>query len=73
MNRTRGTVFFNRIEHSFTSNMAAIQTGGMTPDKPWTSSYEITIWVMLAFMVAASVAATLLPMHPKYDDSVMAH
>ena len=68
-----GTVFFNRIEHSFTSNMAAIQTGGMTPDKPWTSSYEITIWVMLAFMVAASVAATLLPMHPKYDDSVMAH
>lgn len=68
-----GTVFFNRIEHAFTANGAAIQTGAMTPDKPWTSSYEVAIWVMVAFMLAASVAASFLPMHPTYDDSVMAH
>ncbi|HWK81120.1 MAG TPA: DHA2 family efflux MFS transporter permease subunit [Thermomicrobiales bacterium] len=68
-----GTVFFNRIEHYFTTNGAAIQTGAMTPDKPWTSSYEITIWVMVAFMIAAAAAASFLPMHPKYDDAAMTH
>lgn len=68
-----GTIFFNRIEHYFTKNIAAIQTGTMTPDKPWTSSYEVTIWVMVVFMVAASLAASLLPAHPTYDDSVMNH
>ncbi|MGC4192278.1 MAG: MFS transporter [Thermomicrobiales bacterium] len=68
-----GTVFFNRIEHYFTANGAAIQTGAMTPDKPWTSSYEVTVWVMIAFMVAATLAASLLPAHPTYDDSAMGH
>ncbi|MCA9833495.1 MAG: DHA2 family efflux MFS transporter permease subunit [Thermomicrobiales bacterium] len=68
-----GTIFFNRIEHYFTENIAAIQTGTMAPDKPWTSSYAVTVWVMVAFMIAASFAASLLPAHPEYDDSVMNH
>lgn len=68
-----GTVFFNRLDHYVAANMPAIQSGTLTPDQPWTNAFEITVWVMIGFMIAASLAATLLPAHPAFDDSAMGH
>ncbi|MGB3328105.1 MAG: DHA2 family efflux MFS transporter permease subunit [Thermomicrobiales bacterium] len=68
-----GTVFFNRFEHYLAADMPAIQTGAKTPAAAWMSSFEVTVWVMVGLMVAATLAASLLPAHPTYDDSAMTH